>query len=749
MKQTKGSISVYFLIIFVPIFCFQAVLTDWARIKIAEHQTEAALKAALRSVMAQFDAELLNYGLFGQSQELDKQQKLFSEMLQLNLTGGEETSEGFSLAPVELDESPFMLTGLHSLADQSVFKQQILEDMKYRAPIEFTLQFMDKLDRTSFQDQMNQASTYTKQAQELEALIQQRNEALIAAFKELEHMHRDALAMNVSYNTYIQGLDNKAAKLGDHTEQSLEADYTSIVDKLSRKERSLDSKRDRLKDERSSENPSESTISRLKDQIDDLKKDIKDIKQEKKALEQLIKTMAQFKLQLMQLQELINDDQQSLQEALPKLQAHLKTAKQKDQALSQKLEAMQSEKNDLKANEVIDHIDVFGDRYFDTYTTDAAAATAAFEAFRSGVQKIIHPSDVQADSLRQQNDSFQSGFQKLYNNKLPDIQELKAAQEQLEDAKAKEEQKYRNTLRNIQSLLGVCGNQSFQTEYGTLNGSIQDNTTGLYQKYRAHNLKEGPAMEGGTVFSVEQSDAFTAEEAGDQAMNLMDTVQSLALDLRDEMYINEFALSKFSYRTLGEERDQHGKKRNNVSTVLSNPMSHPLQQQEAEYILYGFDSCFENYSAAASELFLMRLAIRTMEALTDPKKAILSLGSPMLVLIVAVAQGAVLAADDVLDLLHGKEVVISAKLPAALTLNYKDYLRIFMLLHGRLDNMMYRMMALVELNTGKSLDQAHTYLVASAESKLKLWYMPVVMDWMGKEVSYRHAIVRKQAVQSY
>src|SRR5690606_40275978 len=65
---------------------------------------------------------------------------------------------------------------------------------------------------------------------------------------------------------------------------------------------------------------------------------------------------------------------------------------------------------------------------------------------------------------------------------------------------------------------------------------------------------------------------------------------------------------------------------------------------EVEYVLYGFDSCAANRAAAVGELFAVRFAVRTAEALADVRKA--AAGSPLLVLLTAAAEGAANAYAD-------------------------------------------------------------------------------------------------------
>ena len=57
------------------------------------------------------------------------------------------------------------------------------------------------------------------------------------------------------------------------------------------------------------------------------------------------------------------------------------------------------------------------------------------------------------------------------------------------------------------------------------------------------------------------------------------------------------------------------------SPVQSHIAGHMLQDQEVEYILYGLSSCSANKAAAYAEVYMIRFAIRMLEALMDVRKA--------------------------------------------------------------------------------------------------------------------------------
>ncbi|MNI37287.1 hypothetical protein D3C73_913730 [compost metagenome] len=285
--------------------------------------------------------------------------------------------------------------------------------------------------------------------------------------------------------------------------------------------------------------------------------------------------------------------------------------------------------------------------------------------------------------------------------------------------------------------------------YQKLQAPDRQAETGLYQKYMEINGTQVAGVGSGTAFELEKPDQVSMN-----AMNMLEAFTQVVEGVRDEVFINEFALMKFNYRTLGIEKDAAGQLKKNHELI--NPSQNKLAGQEVEYLLYGFSSCKANLTSAYGEMFAFRMAIRTIEAWMDPKKGLLNVGSPLLVLLTAAAEGAAKAFLDMNQLVTGNAVELSAKLaPQTITLTYKDYLRLFLLIHSSDRKLMARMQALIELNTGKDLRQATTYLQGHSTSSVRLWFIPGMIKAMngvgllGCKVNGNRCEISKSAVNSY
>ena len=148
LQSDRGAVTIYTILIIVPLFLFQAVLIDFVRVKVAPLEAEQAIKAASRSVLSSYDKQLLSYGIFGLKANKDEQLTIANQVISKHGTSkrGNETFRWLILKP---DSEKTIINNLYTLADHRILRQQILEEMKYKAPIEFTRNVVTKLDKKS------------------------------------------------------------------------------------------------------------------------------------------------------------------------------------------------------------------------------------------------------------------------------------------------------------------------------------------------------------------------------------------------------------------------------------------------------------------------------------------------------------------------------------------------------------------------------------------------------------------------
>nr|WP_230877382.1 DUF5702 domain-containing protein [Paenibacillus polymyxa] len=221
-------------------------------------------------------------------------------------------------------------------------------------------------------------------------------------------------------------------------------------------------------------------------------------------------------------------------------------------------------------------------------------------------------------------------------------------------------------------------------------------------------------------------DTYDATGASMDSMDgLYEAASNLLIQLGDEFYQNEYALSYFHHVDFSRFGSLAGSGGNvgNAAQILGDQLE--VNNQEVEYILYGFHNPTGNLAAAYGEIFAMRLAIRTMEGLVKNS----SKGNPLVVLAAALLYGVEKAIEDMIMLAQKGDVPLSDFLKFRMT--YKDHLRLFLMLHSNNERKMSRMLALIRLNTDVNPAERRTYAKGEVKNGMRLWFLPGVMKMLG------------------
>ncbi|MFE6798034.1 hypothetical protein [Paenibacillus chitinolyticus] len=722
-NSETGAVSIYLIIILVPIFFLQAVLIDFARVKAAEREADTAARAAVRSVLSSFDSELQKYGLFGLTGEPESSESLFSMIYKENLSGS--SSGGFyKLLDTKPEEGHASLTSLYTLANHTVFKEQILEHMKYTAPIEFVLEITDKLQKPGAVKTLANGSAYAKDAEKIEKLLVKREELLDRAWMETVKLKEELNGRHHTYRARITELNRLSELIGLNTAdgvrsqiKTLEEQIRSLSDSISSLNGSLAAVAAAGPEAAAAIQGMMDNMRSLQDQLTELQRRLSDLKT---LLDNIVKytaLLAATKLEIVSDDEKVQNLQKSVQELLGE-------AKKANDELNTELKRVSSAAgNELKVFEAFKSLKILSEDDFRTYQTGIASSAAMFSGFRSGIGSINLFTNANAQKIHAANDAYQAQMDETYQKQLVIETERNKRNETIRKEKEKQRSKIQAALDRARQAMGDCGADqtagSVSAFYETLEGK-----DGLFGKYMT--LNESPSNAGGSpVYDLEGKPDTEIQHA----MSLLERLGQTGESIRNELFVNEYALSLFNYRTYGREVDGSGQPK--PLHALSEPSGHKLPGQEVEYLLYGFNSCAKNMSSAYGEMFAFRFAVRMVEELMDPKNELLQTGSPLLVLLVSAAEAAVKALADMDSLTDGKAVPISSKLTNPLfTFTYKDYLRIFLLLHSSDTNLLARLQSLIELNTERTLDHAVTYIQGSAESSVSLWFLPGVMKLM-------------------
>lgn len=139
--KTKGAITVFLSIVLSAVFLVIGIFTDGARLRLAHSHVQRASKSALSSVLANYNNDLKDeYGLFGVYLDEDSILETFEDYFSKNLgiVGVGKSMYDFCIDDIKLDNQ-------YSLENKDVFHKQIMEFMKYRAPLELATELIEKV----------------------------------------------------------------------------------------------------------------------------------------------------------------------------------------------------------------------------------------------------------------------------------------------------------------------------------------------------------------------------------------------------------------------------------------------------------------------------------------------------------------------------------------------------------------------------------------------------------------------------
>lgn len=169
--KTKGAVSIFLVIILVPMLTVSSIMVDSSRIKLGKAMAESAADLTLNTALTNYDSLLKEvYGLFAMSQNEEDLTANLEEYFKKSIMASklsEEAAEGFtdeimaSLKSRFFDDKPdadfsdFMKINFSNfqaekiensqLSNPSVLKREIVEFMKYRAPISMGLGFIQSI----------------------------------------------------------------------------------------------------------------------------------------------------------------------------------------------------------------------------------------------------------------------------------------------------------------------------------------------------------------------------------------------------------------------------------------------------------------------------------------------------------------------------------------------------------------------------------------------------------------------------
>ncbi|MBB6730971.1 hypothetical protein [Cohnella zeiphila] len=749
-RRVSGSVAIYFAAVTAGFILVTGLLIDYARIATFRKQAELAVKSGARSVLSSYDPSVYEqYGLFVRGG--DSADDIFNQVLQGN---SEPEGDGtFRLLDMKWSDTGVMES--RPLASHDVFRRQVTEEMKIKAPVDLTLELLSKFKGLT---------SVIKETQESVDLLEQMRKA---------YDEREA-ALDAAFKAQKEAGEKLAAALGDQVPNppvplsgTETADRPQTVVDAALMYDDYVAKRESDRSRAEEHSLAVQAWQQRKQQAES-KGDDFDEPYPSGGEPQYSRQIAAYESGVRELSGTIAErSEEALQAAEQRLE-EARSSLADAEAANERMRDIASRAESVKAPEQGTEADggsnlegdpagsirqwrqtagelVLDETFFSEYTQelnaqsgDGEAKTAEAAGFASLASSAPGTSG-QGSALRAEADKLQtqeSGYRMKYGpggsiilQRQETLEAHRSGDGERKGLEREAKQKWSGAASFLGSLTGASGSEEDKEAFATL----------------ARLAKENLEWNQAEAEEVEQSRAALPEEGRDQALSsasgwLGALGDALAAG-RDNLYLSEYTISRFTHTEPAEIKEMLEGGTEDVTKP---------DKQQTEFILYGLNNPSGNIAAAYGEIFAFRLAIRTMEGLVESAKY----GNPLVVLAAALVYAIENAVADMTSLLNRGSIPLS-KYASSVQTTYTDYLRLFMLLHGGSAGQIARSIAVMESATGLAFERLYTYVSGEAAASLRLWFFPGIVkvvgrtgNWGGKVTGDRYE-VNYQADDAY
>ncbi|MFC0526020.1 DUF5702 domain-containing protein [Pontibacillus salicampi] len=699
IRDENGAVSIYAVMVIILLFFFNAVLIDFVRVMVAEHQAEAAAQKAMRSAFSAYEKDLQLKGLYAYyDADVGSAQEIFDEVYEKNISAD---GSYFQFVDNKLETSSLTSDENRTLANKEVFKHQILEEMKYRGPIQYGKMVSEKFMPVACT--MEKSSEFTSIASEVEEEFDKRATYLQSvesnltrrsggATSEINSIKRDVKpnakggvdypdVRNVGdiiqhYEDYQNDLDDEETDKTDDFENNAYAKVNKMNNATSATKKKLEKANNQL--------------TKAIKENEKIEKQIKKVKQENAEKYNRVK------------QKCKNENHQGLEEANESVSNYLippEDLREVQDLIEESLDALETSSKSLSSeiNDLKQRLDKIFKQNQDLSLNKNSYAHPISKAFNDSEKKIAQTYDTFNKSVPK----------KYYEHKLNDKSKLSEAKDNA-SKKFTEIQDFFNTLNGI---------RTDENDYTKLQE--------LLQKYNGANAVKVDDLGDGP------------EDSTDQAMSmmgsLMDSMGDLLAGVRDEAYINEYIMTRFnSAKDPGEVGGCSGPLYQCANAYL-------YEQREIEYIIYGSHTPGMNYGYALTELFFTRLALNMASVLVNSEQVKLA-PHPWLKFWIALTEALGLTLQDMKALTQGNDVNLvdigkfrenAREKGVTIDTDYHFYLRLYLFLHPEGDTL-HRVQASVDKVVSTEMDQLPTYMKGNVKSSIDLWFLPGITSMLGR-----------------
>ncbi|QHT62787.1 hypothetical protein GXP70_24260 [Paenibacillus lycopersici] len=696
-RREDGAVSLYLIVATAAMLLFTSLLIDYARIAAFNRQSELAAQSGIRSALSAYDEKLYEqYGLFGAGGT--DRSELFAEAAENNWP--DESGNGFRLLRIKREASHVDIQEV--LGNQTVFTRQVLEEMKYKAPIDFTMEIASRF--APIGTAMKEASATIGVLEDVRKLYEERERHLeriaglqsksAASASKLDGALQNVSSIVSGYGAYASWRQADASR-GEDEEPKHAGEIAAYASRAS-----SDAASAKADAEAGMENHSSNTQEALA---------------ELQAAEACNASIASAVERMRASQDLSGFDQLADANIAGRESSSMTGNELSD------YEATRSSVDELVLDEgwfnayraeLNEQLTLFGQ-------VDTAAAS-----FQAAVLSALGSNGGGAalDGALSGLSTSVGNYSSRYLNPGTVIQDRQVELERRhahDGERRAKEAAAKSKWDEVKSMLGGMTSAPGQDEWKQAFDDVRRLADDNLRFNQAAAETEAGENEAG------ENEEGGADNPGNEAASAMTSMgamfggmSDLLEGIRDPLYVNEYVVHRFGSFDL--KRLQGVISGSGDNSSFSESLA--LENQEVEYILYGFGEPAANIAAAVGEIFAARLAIRTMEGFVECR----ALGHPLLVLAAAVLYGLEKAVADLVTLSETGKVQLSKYVPAELT--YADYLRVFLIMHGSGGQARTaRMIAVIEHDTGADLSLAATGLSGEMTSSVNLWFLPGLM----------------------
>ncbi|MDQ6420326.1 pilus assembly protein [Paenibacillus sp. LHD-117] len=713
--KEDGTVTIFAVIVLSSLLLFFGTLIDYARIMSVQLMTEDAARSGVRSVLSAYDAWLYErYGLFGRGGT--EGETIFKDVLEGNLGGKQAGSDDdYGLARTKVESGKLNTSDV--LGEHRVFARQVLEEMKYKAPVDFTLEVVAKF--VPLAQSLKQSSTAIDTLGELRRLYEKR-EALLEGSLLLQEQAAEAVSGGEALPLVPAGAASAGSNGESGTVQLLLGRFSEYAGYL-------------LLDAERNEGKEPAYADQIQSYEDDVSATTQQLRSASAKLERRHAELLSTAKQKLAQAEAVNDEMRRVAN-----RAQNPVPGGYDGVQGKKVPGSESYPASGTAAAEIEEIRKTGDRlvresaWFTAYRnelneqgTDGTGVTSEIDQMLSRLSQAMTdpqltsaqaPLGLGVTEIQLAVNHYEAAYIGQASVLAKRRTELMNAdlKGQLQAQEAKTASAWKEAGRLLNGLASLRELPEHRELFLQVKQRFEDNLL--------FNQKGNASAEPGGRFMQAQNADEAVELSSRQMEGLFSGMSEMLSKSRDVFYFGEYAAGKFSHFAPQQLLDlmQHG----DVEGVAEAASFH---NQEMEYVLYGFHDPMGNLIAAYGELFGARLAIRTMEGLIASR----TLGHPLLILSAAVLYGIEKTTEDMLAFAQKGAAPLSKYVKTELS--YLDYLRLFALLHGgKEEERLGRMIAVIEQNSDLVLAQVPTGVTGEATVSVKLWFLPSVTKMIGR-----------------